>query len=107
MKKAISIFLSLIMVVSMCFGMDFSALAENTSKTSASESQEIKTTYILDEDNLVLEVDAHGGETGKLKDFMSKEDYNKLINEIFTDDCVDLIVKNATKIAIFQTVQFF
>lgn len=99
MKKAISIFLSLIMVVSMCFGMDFSALAENTSKTSASESQEIKTTYILDEDNLVLEVDAHGGETGKLKDFMSKEDYNKLINEIFTDDCVDLIVKNATKIS--------
>ena len=79
--------------------MDFSSLAENTSKISASESQEIKTTYILDEDNLVLEVDAHGGETGKLKDFMSKEDYSKLINEIFTDDCVDLIVKNATKIS--------
>ncbi len=100
MKKAISILLSLIMVVSVCFGMDFSALAENTGKTSAAESQEIKTTYILDEDNLVLEVDAHGGETGKLKDFMSKEDYSKLINEIFTEnECVDLIVKNATKIS--------
>ncbi len=92
MKKTLSVLLSLLMVISITFGMDFSALADDSTDE---DTPKVNTTYFIDKANKVIEIDAKGEETGEAYSFMSQSDYE----EVTVNNCYSLVIKNATKVS--------